>query len=112
MTDLMVPAEVSAERFERLRVVVERSALARHEARAGSVEEILVEGPSKRDPSIVSGRTAQGKLVHFQAGTGALPAGSWADVRITRGAPHFLEGELLAVTAKPSHRTRIPVVAG
>ncbi|HET7523049.1 MAG TPA: MiaB/RimO family radical SAM methylthiotransferase, partial [Acidimicrobiales bacterium] len=104
MADLMVPAEVSAERFERLRVVVERSALARHEARAGRIEEILVEGPSKRDASIVSGRTAQGKLVHVRAAAGGLPAGSWADVRITRGAPHFLEAELVAVTAKPSHR--------
>ena len=44
--------------------------------------------------------------------TGALPAGTWADVRITRAAPHFLVGELLAVTARPTHRTRIPVVAG
>ena len=112
MVDEMVPAEVTADRFERLRTVVERSALARHEARAGRVEEILVEGPSKRDPSIVSGRTAQGKLVHVPVSPGSLPAGSWADVRITRGAPHFLEGELVAITAKPQHRTRIPVVAG
>ena len=54
-----------AERFERLRVVVERSALAKHQARVGRVEEVLVEGPSKRDPAMVSGRTRQNKLVHF-----------------------------------------------
>ena len=71
----MVPSEVAAERFERLRVVVERSALARHQARVGRVEEILVEGPSKRDPANVSGRTAQGKLVHVPAAAGGLPAG-------------------------------------
>ncbi|MBO0730308.1 MAG: MiaB/RimO family radical SAM methylthiotransferase [Acidimicrobiaceae bacterium] len=106
--DRYVPAEVAAERFEALRVVVERSALARHEARVGRVEEVLIEGPSKRDPSMVSGRTAQGKLVHVP---GSLPAGSWADVRITRAAPHFLSGELVTVTARPRHRTRIPVVA-
>jgi len=107
-----VPAEVSAERFERLRVVVERSALAHHESRVGRVEEVLVEGPSKRDAANVSGRTAQGKLVHIPATPGTLPAGSWADVRITRAAPHFLEGKLVAVTARPAHRTRIAVVAG
>jgi tRNA-2-methylthio-N6-dimethylallyladenosine synthase len=111
-TDEMVPPEVVAERFQRLRVVVERSALARHQARLGRTEEILVEGPSKRDPGVVSGRTAQGKLVHVPAGNRPLPAGTWADVRITRAAPHFLAGELLAVTARPTHRTRIPVVAG
>ncbi len=44
-----VPDEVVAERFEQLRVVVERSALARHRARVGRVEEVVVEGPSKRD---------------------------------------------------------------
>ncbi len=110
--DEMIPADVAADRFERLRIVVERSALARHQARVGRTEEILVEGPSKRDPGVVSGRTAQGKLVHVPAGPGTLPAGTWADVRITRAAPHFLTGELLAVTARPAHRTRIPVVAG
>ncbi len=110
-TEQFVPADVVAERFERLRVVVERSALARHEARVGRVEEVLIEGPSKRDPRTVSGRTGQGKLVHIRVEPGALPAGTWADVRITRGAPHFLEGELVSVTARPTHRTRIPVVA-
>jgi tRNA-2-methylthio-N6-dimethylallyladenosine synthase len=109
--DLYIPPELVAERFERLRVVVERSALARHEARTGRVEEVLIEGPSKRDPDTISGRTAQGKLVHLRAAA-PLPAGSWADVQITRGAPHFLEGRLVTVTARPSHRSLIPVVAG
>ena len=111
-TEQFVPAEVVAERFERLRVVVERSALARHQARVGLVEEVLIEGPSKRDHRTVSGRTGQGKLVHIAAEPGSLPAGTWADVTITRAAPHFLEGQLVAVTARPTHRTRIPVVAG
>jgi tRNA-2-methylthio-N6-dimethylallyladenosine synthase len=111
-TDEMIPAAVVTERFERLRIVVERSALARHQARVGRTEEVLVDGPSKRDPTVVSGRTGQGKLVHVPAPPGMLPAGSWADVRIIRAAPHFLAGELVAVTARPIHRTRIPVVAG
>ncbi|MGI8492063.1 MAG: radical SAM protein, partial [Acidimicrobiales bacterium] len=106
-----VAPDVVAERFEKLRVVVERSALARHQAREGRVEEVLVEGRSKRDQSMVSGRTRQGKLVHFGAPSRPLPAGSWAEVLVTRGAPHFLEGELREVTAAPRHRTRIPVAA-
>ena len=110
-TDRFIPPEVVGDRFERLRVVVERSALARHQAREGRIEEVLIEGPSKRDPLITSGRTGQGKLVHIKAEPGALPAGAWADARITRGAPHFLEGELVQLTARPTHRTRIPVVA-
>jgi tRNA-2-methylthio-N6-dimethylallyladenosine synthase len=103
-----VAADVVADRFERLRIVVERSALAKHEARVGRVEEVLVEGPSKRDAEMTSGRTRQNKLVHLPA---PLPAGTFAEVRITRAAPHFLVGELVQVTSPPRHKTRIPVVA-
>ncbi len=109
--DEMIPAEVAADRFARLRVVVERSALSRHQARVGRVEEILVEGPSKRDPKVTSGRTGQGKLVHVPVESSQLPAGSWARVQIVRAAPHFLTGHLVEVTDRPSHRARIPVVA-
>jgi tRNA-2-methylthio-N6-dimethylallyladenosine synthase len=109
--ELFVAPDVIAERFERLRVVVERSALARHEARVGRIEEVLVEGRSKRDASMVTGRTAHNKLLHVRAPAEGLPAGSWAEVRVTRAAPHFLVGELISVTARPRHRTRIPVAA-
>ncbi|MBV8960803.1 MAG: tRNA (N6-isopentenyl adenosine(37)-C2)-methylthiotransferase MiaB, partial [Actinobacteria bacterium] len=106
--DRYVPADVVAERFDRLKVVVERSALARHHARIGRVEEVLVEGPSKRDAGQLTGRTRQNKLVHF---AGAAPVGSYATVQVTGAAPHHLIGELLEVTARPRHKTRIPVAA-
>jgi tRNA-2-methylthio-N6-dimethylallyladenosine synthase len=113
LEDRFVPGEVVAERFERLRVVVERSALARHRDRVGRVEEVLVEGPSKRDPSMTSGRTTQNKLVHFEpVGGRTIAAGSFADVAVTAAARHHLSGELIEVTARPSHRVRIPVSAG
>jgi len=104
-----VAPEVVAERFERLKVVVDRAALAKHQARLGRVEEVLVEGPSKRNPDVLAGRTTQNKLVHF---SGVHAAGTFADVRITAAHPHHLSGELVAVTARPRHRTRIPVAAG
>ncbi|MHB8682236.1 MAG: tRNA (N6-isopentenyl adenosine(37)-C2)-methylthiotransferase MiaB [Acidimicrobiales bacterium] len=109
MTEHFVPAEVVAERFERLRVVVERSALARHEGRVGRVEEVLVEGPSKRDPRSWSGRTRQNKLVHFAPGEAPPAPGAYGRARITHGAPHHLLGELVsAEDAGPATR-RIPV---
>ena len=73
MAAAFVPAEVVAERFERLKTVVDRSALARYRARIGRSEEALVEGVSRRDESMLTGRTRQGKLIHFPAGT---PAGT------------------------------------
>jgi tRNA A37 methylthiotransferase MiaB len=73
---------------------------------------VLIEGPSKRDASVPSGRTGQNKLVHVAApASTALPAGTVIEARITRAAPHFLAGDMVAVTARPRHRVRIPVVA-
>jgi tRNA-2-methylthio-N6-dimethylallyladenosine synthase len=109
-TDQFVPAEVCAERFERLRVVVERSALAHHQARIGRVEEVLVEGPSRKDPAVVTGRTRQNKLVHFPAPAPLRP-GTYAEVRVTGAAPHHLTGEMVELTVPARHRTRIPVAA-
>ena len=106
-----VPPDVIAERFERLKAVVDRSALARHQARVGRAEEVLVEGVSRRDEAMLTGRTRQGKLVHFpSAGLAALPGpGALARVRVTAGHPHHLSGQLEEVTARPRHRVRIPV---
>jgi tRNA-2-methylthio-N6-dimethylallyladenosine synthase len=135
MTDRFVAPDSAAERFERLRVVVERSALARHQARVGRTEEVLVEGPSKRDPATVTGRTRQNKLVHFAAdqshtptpllpaslaaaadrpadrpaAPGPPPPGSYATVVVTGAAPHHLRGDLVEVLDQPRHRVRIPL---
>src|SRR5436309_6157035 len=89
--DDFLPQEVTAERMRRLTAVVERSALVRHEARVGKVEEVLVEGPSKKDSAMTTGRTRQNKLVHFRAPeAGALRPGSFAEVTVDSAAPHFL----------------------
>jgi tRNA-2-methylthio-N6-dimethylallyladenosine synthase len=111
LVDRFVDPSVVGERFERLRAVIERSALRKHEARVGRVEEIVVEGPSRKDPSVTTGRTRQNKLVHFVA-PDPIRVGSYAEVEITSAAPHFLRGELVEVTAPARHRTRIPVAAG
>ncbi|MEO6120539.1 MAG: tRNA (N6-isopentenyl adenosine(37)-C2)-methylthiotransferase MiaB [Acidimicrobiales bacterium] len=103
-----VPEDVVADRFERLKIVVERSALQRHQARVGREEEVLIEGPSRKDPDMLAGRTRQNKLLHL---AGRLPAGTMARALVTAAAPHHLMGELVEVTAAPRHRTLIPVVA-
>ncbi len=107
--DRFIPPAVAAERFQRLRLVVERSARRKHEARLGRTEEVIVEGPSKRDATVLTGRTRQNKLIHFPAA--GLPVGTIADVFVTAAAPHHLTGELVGVKAPPARRSRIPVVA-
>ncbi len=111
MEHLFVDPAVAADRFQRLRVVVERSALAKHQARVGMIEEVLVEGPSKRDPSVTSGRTRQNKLVHFVPPQ-PLRTGAYASVEITYGAPHHLTGRFVEHLADPMHKRRIAVLAG
>ena len=109
--DEFVPHDVVAERFARLKHVIERSALRKHEARVGRTEDVLVEGPSRKDDGVLTGRTRQNKLVHFAAPADGsrIAAGSFADVVVSGAAPHHLRGDLVAVTAKPRHKTRIPV---
>jgi tRNA-2-methylthio-N6-dimethylallyladenosine synthase len=101
-TDQFVPAEVCRERMARLTEVVEGSALVRHQARVGVVEEILVEGPSKKDPALLTGRTRQNKLVHFR-GDGLRP-GAYVRVKVEGAAPHHLRGSLVA-----GRRTPVPL---
>ncbi len=108
MTDHFVDPAIVSERFTRLRVVVERSALMKHEARIGRVEEVLIEGPSKKSPDITTGRTRQNKVVHFTPGS-PVRVGSYGLVEITGAAPHHLRGEFLELTAEPMHKVRIPI---
>jgi tRNA-2-methylthio-N6-dimethylallyladenosine synthase len=115
MADQFLRPEVISARFDRLKTVVDRSSLARHRARVGRSEEVLVEGASRRDHSMLTGRTRQGKLVHFAPtapGIGPAPtAGALARVTITAGHPHHLSGRLDEVTAAPRHRVRIPLAS-
>ena len=106
-----VSRQVSAERMERLRVVVERSGLQRHLERIGRTEPVVIEGPSKRNPDTTTGRTAQNKLVHFVS-SDPIRRGSYALVEVIDARRHHLLGELIEVTAAPRHRTRIPVAPG
>ena len=94
MADRFVPADVVAERFERLRVVVERSALARHQARGRAGRGGAGRGPeqarTRRRSPAAPGRTSS----CTSRADGRCAAGTYADVRVTGAAPHHLRGEL------------------
>jgi tRNA-2-methylthio-N6-dimethylallyladenosine synthase len=117
MVDDFVAPEIAQERMRRLTEVVERHALDRHEARVGRTESLLVEGPSKNDDTMWSGRTRQNKLVHFPWKVGApgdttVGVGGTADVVVTYAAPHWLRGDLVDAQPAPRPaRIRIPVSA-
>ncbi|HKB19483.1 MAG TPA: tRNA (N6-isopentenyl adenosine(37)-C2)-methylthiotransferase MiaB [Gaiellaceae bacterium] len=92
-----VPEEVKKERIERLVEVVQRVALDRNAERVGRTEQVLVEGPSRTDASLLRGRTRRNTTVNF---AGASPAGTLVDVRIDGATSTTLRGvELAAVAA-------------
>ncbi len=112
MVDDFVPHEVAQERMTRLVEVVERHALRRHDARIGETEEVLVDGPSKKDPAVYSGRSRHNKIVHLAtpAHGERVYAGEIVSVRVRDAAPHWLRGELLErVRPAPRRRVRLPV---
>ena len=106
-------AEVGAERFERLRVVVERSR-ARPARGAGRAARKRSSSRARASATraVITGRTRQNKLVHFAARS-PVRAGTYARVCVTGAAAHHLRGELVEVArAGTRHRIRIPVVGG
>ena len=74
-----VPHEVKTERMERLVEVVQRRARERAQRFVGRTMEVLVEGPSRTDPTRLRGRTQHNKAVNFE---GVARAGElvWVDV--------------------------------
>lgn len=111
MVDKYVDHDIAVDRYERLRRVITRSSALEHQARVGRIESIVIEGPSKREPNQVTGRTRQNKIVHVESMKG-LNAGTYADVEITEAGGYYLIGELVQITAQPKSRRRIPVVSG
>jgi len=83
-------------RLQRLQAQLEAQERAISESMVGSVQQVLVEGPSKRDPEEFAARTGNNRTVNFPGG-GELARG-FARVRITEARHHSLRGELLNAT--------------
>ena len=91
-----VAEDVKRERIERLIDVVQHSAAARNAERVPGVEEVLVEGPSRTDTSVLRGRTRRNTTVNF---TGAATAGELVAVRIDGSTSTTLRGEQVVLAA-------------
>jgi tRNA-2-methylthio-N6-dimethylallyladenosine synthase len=91
-----VPHEVKVERVERLVGLVQRIAGERNAERVGRVEEVLVEGPSRTDPSLLRGRTRRNTTVNFR---GDAAPGALVPVRIESATSTTLGGVEVALRA-------------
>ena len=79
-----VTSQEKHERFNRLTATIERSVIKHSDEMVGKTYSVLVDGPSKKNPELLSGYTESGKLVHFKG-------------------PEYLKGAIVDVTILESH---------
>lgn len=87
-----IPDEIKHERFERLVEVVNRRAADINNGYIGNIYEVLIEGTSKNNPDVLTGRTRSGKIVNFEGNNQLI--GKMADVKITKANSFSLFGEM------------------
>ena len=88
------PQQVKLERLQRLQALLNEHVARISAAMVGSTQRVLVEGPSKKDPRELMGRTENNRIVNFAGGAQRL-VGQMIDVRITQALPHSLRGEVV-----------------
>jgi tRNA-2-methylthio-N6-dimethylallyladenosine synthase len=96
--DGQVAREVVQPRFDRLVAAIQASALAKNLPIVSTVQTVLLEGPSKRDPNVLMGRTGGNKVVHVPLPEGATAdrlAGTLVEVRIDDAQTWFCMGTLI-----------------
>jgi len=91
-----VPHPVKIDRMERLVETCQRIARERNDARVGRVEEVLVEGPSRTDESLLRGRTRRNTTVNF---AGDAAPGELVAVRVDSATSTTLRGRQHAPVA-------------
>ncbi|WP_242615673.1 tRNA (N6-isopentenyl adenosine(37)-C2)-methylthiotransferase MiaB [Sphaerotilus mobilis] len=90
------PQDVKLARLQQLQARIEENVRRISDSRVGTVQRILVEGPSRRDPAELMGRTACNRIVNFDGGPQRdRLVGQMVDVAITRAYPHSLRGEVV-----------------
>jgi len=87
-----VPMAVKKHRLSQLQTRINEIAHSISEAMVGTVQQILVEGPSRKHSHQLAGRTFNNRVVNFTAEPDLI--GEFVDVRITQALPHSLQGEL------------------
>jgi tRNA-2-methylthio-N6-dimethylallyladenosine synthase len=91
-----VPEDVKRDRIERLIDVVQQVAQERNARRVGGVEEVLVEGASRTDETLLRGRTRRNTTVNF---AGSATPGDLVQVTIDGATSTTLRGSQLAAVA-------------
>ncbi len=88
----LIDNEIAGERLAALQSAQKNISLKKNLSRVGQIEEVLVEGESRNNPRVVSGRTSQNRIANFEGGKELY--GQIVKVKITEGLSNSLRGEL------------------
>jgi tRNA-2-methylthio-N6-dimethylallyladenosine synthase len=90
------PHDIKLARLQRLQKVIADNTRRYSDAMVGSLQRVLVEGPSKRDPNELQGRTENNRVVNFDGGPNAARLiGQFIDINITESHPFSLRGDVV-----------------
>ncbi len=93
-----LPDDVSMEtkqaRLARLQHVINDNAQRISRSMVGTIQRVLVDRPSRKNPNEIAGRTENNRVVNFEGPASLI--GQFVDVQITAVNPNSLRGELLA----------------
>lgn len=98
MLDDDTPREVIQGRFQRLVDLVQEGAFEANQVDAGKVVPVLVEGSSRRDESMLTGRSPKNQTVHAHIPCGRdieSLKGTFVDVKISEAKTWYLSGEVI-----------------
>jgi tRNA-2-methylthio-N6-dimethylallyladenosine synthase len=94
------PQTVKLKRLQHLQATIEANVRRISASREGTVQRILVEGPSRKSAAELMGRTECNRIVNFDGGAAsARLVGQMIDVRITQALPHSLRGEVVVAAS-------------
>jgi len=87
------PHEVKAARLDRILALLDQQGFENSKKMVGTVQRILVEGPSKKDPKQLAGRTDNNRVVNFDGPETLI--NQFINIRITDAQPYSLRGEVM-----------------
>jgi tRNA-2-methylthio-N6-dimethylallyladenosine synthase len=90
-----VPMAVKKQRLARLQAGIQEMAAQISVDMVGTLQPVLVEGPSRKNPAQMAGRTENNRVVNFDANTDLI--GRFVSLRITEAMPNSLRGEFVAI---------------
>ena len=87
-----VPEDVKHKRFDRLKELVESGIQANNQKYVGTVQKVLVEGKSKTNENVLTGRTETNKVVNFEGDEKLI--GNVIDLNIVSEHVWYLKGKM------------------